>query len=323
LTSLEPVRRKKFEVFYYSHYLFLIFYAFGGVHDTGFVPYAVLAAIVYFFDRFLRLLWGALPKKTTSLIIKEGKDARDNVVQLRVNKNAITQKLGLYKVGQYVFLNFPSISMLEWHPFSLSSGPDERSIEVHIKGLGQHTKKIVDSATKKQNIYVRVDGPYGNLHLNYRRFPAVLLVAGGIGFTPMLGILKDMFDVGDLNPHAKPKPHCVEAVYVVWSITTVDQYYWFADELNECYKNSEREGMPQMNVSIYVTKPDDEIESVFTVGRPNFAAIFKDIAKRHEGKTVSAFACGPKAMIKICWDCSVARSKNGTLFNFHQETFEF
>jgi predicted ferric reductase len=33
---------------------------------------------------------------------------------------------------------------------------------------------------------MRVDGPYGNQKLNYRRFPNLLLVAGGIGITPVL-----------------------------------------------------------------------------------------------------------------------------------------
>jgi len=323
ITALEPIRRKKFEVFYYSHYLFLLFYVFGGLHYPDFIPYAIGAAVVYFLDRIIRLFWGVVPKKTTLLRIKEGKDGRDNVVQLRVTKSLLSTKLGLYKVGQYVFLNFPSISWLEWHPFSISSGPDERTLEVHIKGLGRHTVKVVQQAAKNENMWVRVDGPYGDLKLNYRRSPAVLLVAGGIGFTPMLGILKDMYDAGDLDPRYKSKPHCVEAVYVVWSIQTVDQYYWFAEELNECYKNSEKPGMPRMNVSIFITQKEDGLEPVFTQGRPDFEGIFADVGKRHNGKTISVFTCGPKAMVKTCWDCSVAGTKDGTVFTFHQETFEF
>lgn len=39
----------------------------------------------------------------------------------------------IYRPGQYVFLNFPSINFLEWHPFSVSSGPHEMTMECHIK----------------------------------------------------------------------------------------------------------------------------------------------------------------------------------------------
>jgi hypothetical protein len=32
-----------------------------------------------------------------------------------------------------MFINFPSVSLMEWHPFSLSSGPNEEFCEIHIK----------------------------------------------------------------------------------------------------------------------------------------------------------------------------------------------
>lgn len=84
-------------------------------------------------------------------------------------------------MGQYAFLNFPGIDLLEWHPFSISSGPDETTLEVHIKGLGNHTQKLVEKAKTKSQLWMRVDGPYGNQKINHRRFPVVFLCAGGIG----------------------------------------------------------------------------------------------------------------------------------------------
>jgi respiratory burst oxidase len=68
----------------------------------------------------------------------------------------------MYKVGQYVFLNFPQVSFLEWHPFTLASGPDEEHLEVMIKGLGDYTKKLMVIAEKSgdHQLLIRVDGPY-------------------------------------------------------------------------------------------------------------------------------------------------------------------
>jgi len=40
-----------------------------------------------------------------------------------------------------------------------------------------------------------VDGPYGNLNLNYRRYPRLVLVAGGIGITPVMGLLRDAYRI--------------------------------------------------------------------------------------------------------------------------------
>ena len=151
----------------------------------------------------MRIIWGIIPKKTTFIRIKDGQDPRDKVVQMRFPKNTLARYFNMYKVGQYVFVNFPTLGLLEWHPYSskliiffsnfvscliqsylVSSGPDETTLEIHVKGLGDHTQKLVQLAAEKPSFWVRVDGPYGHLKLNYRRFPVLVLVGGGIGMTP-------------------------------------------------------------------------------------------------------------------------------------------
>jgi len=269
------------------------------------------------------LIWGVIPRKTVVLAIKEGKGGRDNVVQVRVSKNGLSKALGMYRAGQYVFVNFPSLSLLEWHLFSVSSGPEERTFEFLIKGLGDHTGKLISAASRKENMWVRIDGPYGNMRLNYRRYPVLLLVGGGIGFTPMLGILKDMFRAGDIDKTGKIRNNVVEAVYCVWTVQTVDQYYWFGSEMNECYENNGKPGFPQLNVSIYVTKGEDNLDPVFVQGRPNFPAIFDEVSQNFPDKPVTVFVCGPKQMIQTVWDVSNQKTRSGTPFYFHKETFEF
>jgi respiratory burst oxidase len=81
----------------------------------------------------------------------------------------------MHRVGQYYFLNFPALSLTEWHPFSVSSGPREEEIEVHIRGLGDHTNRLVEFAKQKEaaneTTFVLMDGPYGlSSAFNYRRY---------------------------------------------------------------------------------------------------------------------------------------------------------
>ena len=81
--------------------------------------------------------------------------------------------MSMHKVGQYYFVNFPALSLHEWHPFSVSSGPREDFIELHIRALGDHTKQIVAYAKEKeasaQSAWICIDGPYGSQTFNYRR----------------------------------------------------------------------------------------------------------------------------------------------------------
>ena len=108
-------------------------------------------------------------------------------------------RLANYAVGNYVFLNFPQISFWEWHPFTLSSGPHDEYNEVHIKSLGDFTGKLYaraqQAASLKQKLWLRVDGPYGKFSLNHNRYPVVVLVAGGVGVTPSIACLKDIYRI--------------------------------------------------------------------------------------------------------------------------------
>ena len=93
--------------------------------------------------------------------------------QVRFRKNPLTKLFDMHRVGQYYFVNFPALSLHEWHPFSVSSGPREDEVELHIRALGDHTTEIVRLATERgkasQPTWICIDGPYGVQSFNYRR----------------------------------------------------------------------------------------------------------------------------------------------------------
>jgi respiratory burst oxidase len=102
------------------------------------------------------------------------------LLQVRFPKNPITSCLEMHQVGQYYFVNFPALSLTEWHPFSVSSGPREDGVEMHIRALGDHTSRIVGLAKDKAlessttgapaRTWICIDGPYGVQNFNYRRW---------------------------------------------------------------------------------------------------------------------------------------------------------
>lgn len=48
-----------------------------------------------------------------------------------------------HKPGQYLFLCCPKISPYEWHPFTITSSPQDSFISLHIKRAGNlHTQRL-------------------------------------------------------------------------------------------------------------------------------------------------------------------------------------
>jgi predicted ferric reductase len=75
------------------------------------------------------------------------------------------------------------------HPFSLSAAPDGRSLRITVKSLGDHTRALADV---RPGTRVVAEGPLGTFTEEIRRRDKVLLIAGGIGITPVRALVESM-----------------------------------------------------------------------------------------------------------------------------------
>jgi len=92
--------------------------------------------------------------------------------------------------GQY--FNLRLLTRDGWwraHPFSLSAAPNGRSLRFTVKNLGDWTARLqaLEPGTR-----VTLEGPYGTLTGARRTRRRVLLVAGGIGITPLRALLESL-----------------------------------------------------------------------------------------------------------------------------------
>jgi predicted ferric reductase len=103
--------------------------------------------------------------------------------------------------GQFAWIRVnDSHKPWEEHPFTIASNAHKpRELEFTIRHVGDFTRTI---AQLKPGASVRVDGPYGDFTVDNRETRGLLLIAGGVGVTPMMSILRTLAHRGDFRPAA-------------------------------------------------------------------------------------------------------------------------
>lgn len=75
------------------------------------------------------------------------------------------------------------------HPYSLSAGPDKKFLRITVRHLGDHSRSLADL---KPGTRVVAEGPYGIFTADARGGDHVVLVAGGVGITPIRALLDEL-----------------------------------------------------------------------------------------------------------------------------------
>jgi predicted ferric reductase len=73
------------------------------------------------------------------------------------------------------------------NPYSLSAAPQPNRLRITVKNLGEHSAAL---ARLRPGTRVMAEGPFGALTAARRRRRKVLLIAGGIGITPLRALLE-------------------------------------------------------------------------------------------------------------------------------------
>jgi predicted ferric reductase len=98
------------------------------------------------------------------------------------------------KAGQFLLWRF--LDRRRWwqsHPFSLSMAPNRRHLRLTVKAIGDFTSGV---ATLKPGTRVLVEGPFGQFTERGRARSRALLIAGGIGITPLRALAEEMVAEG-------------------------------------------------------------------------------------------------------------------------------
>jgi len=198
------------------------------------------------------------------------RQVNENVIELSLTSG--TGEFPEFRAGQYVAVGFPEYPVLNrQRPFSMvSSSRDRTRLVLTAKAFGRYSRalwKIRSGAVAELN------GPYGSFTLDSTNHPVVLL-AGGIGITPFISMIRTLCDQRSSRP-----------VRLAWSVkSAADAVYY--DELQQLAA-----AHPNLSIALFVTdQPKTEVSGC-TVGRID-RSVLEQYAESLGPKT-KYYICGP------------------------------
>ncbi|KDR77165.1 hypothetical protein GALMADRAFT_139180 [Galerina marginata CBS 339.88] len=297
--SREKVRKATFERFWYSHHLFIVFFVFWQFHGMFcmikpdrppycsantigvFWRYWLVGGLIWISERILREVRSRHFTYISKVILHPS-----NVMEVQIKKEKTTTR-----AGQYIYLSCPEISYFQWHPFTLTSAPEEDYLSIHVRVAGDFTMAFakslgcefpqkgekaisekgdtpaggkvigtnVNPPLNRTLPRVMVDGPFGSASEDFFKYETVLLVGGGIGVTPFASILKSIWY--RMNNFNSSKPTRLSKVYFTWVIRDYDTAEWFHSLLHAI---EEQDTQNRIEINIYLTAAlkEDEMNNI-------------------------------------------------------------
>ncbi|MFE2813839.1 ferric reductase-like transmembrane domain-containing protein [Streptomyces nigra] len=199
VVSTRPLRRRlPYEVWHGLHLTLYVALGLAFVHQlqetTTFTSSAFATAywwIMWLFafgalltGRLVLPLWrNAYHRFTVSAVVPES----DNVVSVYVTGRHLDRLPA--RAGQFCIWRFPGHH--NWwlaNPFSLSAAPDGRGLRLTAKAVGTTSAGLRNIPVGSRAF---VEGPYGAFTSLHRTRPGALLIAGGVGITPVRSMLEE------------------------------------------------------------------------------------------------------------------------------------
>lgn len=195
---------------------------------------------------------------------------------LRLKMVSDARHIPTYLPGQFGFITLSSTHVSsEEHPFTIASSPRESDgFEIVVRTTGDWTAQL-DKLQPQDRILF--DGPFGLFsHLRVTEQKELIMIAGGIGITPMLSMLRYMAQQDDRRK-----------MTLIWSNQTPDHIV-----LPDAFKNlaAQLKGLRIVHV---MTRANQYSGEQGRLDRPKLKRLLSDCSR-----SAAVFICGPDQMMK-------------------------
>jgi predicted ferric reductase len=354
-STFNVFRRGSWGMFYAAHFSFVPAMSLTLFHNRPRNLPWLLASVGFFYvDAGVRFYMKFMRKsKVEAASVLPG-----GVVKLTISTGASMA----YEAGQYVWLALPGLPCsemlpsLSFHPYSISSAyaPGDKTYTLHIKNMGPGTwSEAVELAAAASGVDAfkggcRIGGPAGRFSIHPGHFARIVLVAGGIGATPLMSLLSEIVREGtakeeggaDGKKGGAPARHYATVTHVtlLWAVQSAPCLSWFTDALDAARAAT---GVT-VDLQLFVTraaKKDDASDvdaeggapalPAFKAGRPDVSASLAAVAAAAAAGSgpTGVFACGPDAMLedtkRAVAEANASAASADKRFLLHTEVFLF
>jgi hypothetical protein len=324
-----PVRRgRRFELFFFSHLLYLSWFVILLAHAPNFWKWALAPLALFAVELLVRRF------RTFHLsYLRQARPLASRVTHLQLHRPEGFS----FQPGDFLFVKIPALSRFEWHPFTISSAPEQADhLGLHVRGLGNWTNALherVGALPEEQRRWpVMIHGPYGTPSNEIFRSRVAILVGAGIGVTPFASILRSL-----MNRRERELPMSLEKVYFYWLNSGRESFEWFTEllagleargmssflELNMYLtgvKINATSGLMKIGMDLIGIRDQRDLttglKTITNFGRPDWEAIFGQLARRHGYGGAKVFFCGPYPLGQV-----VRSAAKSCGFRFRKENF--
>ena len=128
-----------FQIFYWTHLLFIFYWVLLILHAPNFWKWFVAPFTIFLMEKVFRFYRSLSQEGKTYVTM--GVVLPSKVVSLVIRRPPHFT----FKPGDYIFVNIPAIATFEWHPFTISSAPEQSDvISLHIRVVGHWTGKLYE-----------------------------------------------------------------------------------------------------------------------------------------------------------------------------------